>query len=126
MFKINNLIITAIVFFTLISSAFSCDIYFSVINNKKTQYQIGDELVLKVKIHNTHRSCPEDINKVKFEENGIKILTATRWSETQSGIFERKLKLKVEERKNGKASIKVIRICDKEGGKKTFSINVSK
>jgi hypothetical protein len=34
--------------------------------------------------------------------------------------------LKVEERKNGKASIKVIRICDKEGGKKTFSINVSK
>ncbi len=126
MFKINNLIITAIVFFTLISSAFSCDIYFSVINNKKTQYQIGDELVLKVKIHNTHRSCPEDINKVKFEENGIKILTATRWSETQSGIFERKLKLKVEESKNGKASIKVIRICDKEGGKKTFSINVSK
>jgi hypothetical protein len=88
MFKINNLIITAIVFFTLISSAFSCDIYFSVINNKKTQYQIGDELVLKVKIHNTHRSCPEDINKVKFEENGIKILTATRWSETQSGILK--------------------------------------
>jgi len=96
MFKIKIFIITAIVFFTLISSAFSCDIYFSVINNKKTSYQKGDELVLKVKIHNTHRSCPEDVNKVKFEENGVKILTATRWSETDSGIFERKLKLIVE------------------------------
>lgn len=126
MFKIKNLIITAIVFFTLISSAFPCDIYFSVINNKKTSYQKGDELVLKVKIHNTHRSCPEDVNKVKFEENGVKILTATRWSETDSGIFERKLKLIVEENKNGKASVKVVRICDKDGGRKTFSINVSK
>ncbi len=123
--KIKNITILTIVFFTLISSAYSCDIYFSVMNNKKDEYKAGEEIVLKVKIHNTHRSCAEDINKVKFEENGIKILTATRWSEVENGVYERKLKLKVEENKNGKASIKVIRTCDKEGGKKSFNVSVS-
>jgi len=125
MIKIKYIIVSALVFFTLISSAFSCEIYFSVTDNKKAQYLIDEEIVLKIIIHNTHRTCPEDINKVKFEENGIKILSATRWSETDNGVFERKLKLKVESSKNGKASVKVIRTCDKEGGIKTYSINVS-
>jgi len=123
--KIKNIITLTIVFFTLISSAFSCDIYFSVINNKKNEYKIGEEIVLKVKINNTHRSCAEDINKVKFEENGFKILTATRWSEVDNGVYERKLKLKVEDSKKGQAAIKVIRTCDKDGGRKTFNVSVS-
>lgn len=126
MINLNKFFFSILFLFFFASNVFSCDIYFSVLNNKKAEYKAGEELVLKVKIHNTHRVCPEDINKVKFEENGIKILSATRWSESSSGVFERKLKLKIENSKSNQATMRVIRTCDKEGGRKTFSVKVAK
>ncbi len=106
----------AIVFSFTISPMIACDIDFEVIGEKKEKYAEGDEIILKTIVFLTHRNCPEGIKKTRFDCNGLKILRATKWKETGSGEYTRKLKLKVTGSKNGKLTISATRTCDKEGG----------
>ena len=96
--------------------AVACEIDFEVIDNKKEIYQVGDVIVVKVKVVFTHRSCPEGINATKFNYKGMKIQGATKWVETKPGTFERKLKILIEDTTKGNLVIKAIRTCDKDGG----------
>ena len=96
-----------------ISNAQACEIDIKVIDNQKSKYSIGDELVVKVTVFLSHRNCPEGINATKFKTNGIKILSATKWTEKNSRTYERKLKIKITGNKNGIVTIKAVRNCSK-------------
>lgn len=96
-----------------ISNAQACEIDIKVIDNQKSKYSIGDELVVKVTVFLSHRNCPEGIKATRFKTNGIKILSATKWTEKNSGTFERKLKIKITGTKNGIVTIKAVRSCSK-------------
>lgn len=93
-------------------------------DNKKEQYQMGDVLVVKVKVVFTHRQCPEGINATKFRYDGIKVLGATAWTESESGTYERKFKLQIEKTGNGNLVFGALRSCDKDGGAGSITINV--
>lgn len=110
--------ISALVFVFLLSAAslFACDIEWSIIKGEKKVYKAGDELMIKVSVHYTHRNCPEDISKTKLKTEGIKVKKATKWSQKSTGNYERKFIIIIEE--DGKKELKIdaTRTCDKEGG----------
>ncbi|MFH2144115.1 MAG: hypothetical protein ABIJ97_16940 [Bacteroidota bacterium] len=109
-----------------IQKSIACEIEFEIDGEKKEQYKVGDEVVIKVKITFTHRVCTVGIKQTKFESKGVKILTATDWKETSPGVWERKLKIKIEEPKKGKVELSATRTCDKEGGFNSIVLNAKK
>lgn len=116
----NKFLITAIVasFFLILgnNTLQACEIELEVIKGKKEVYEKGDEVILNVKVMRTHRICSESIDKTKFDSDGIKILGATSWKETSPGIWERKLKTRVEGNKKGELTLSATRTCNKKGG----------
>lgn len=109
------LITFVLVLFGAVNS-FACSISMKVIDNSKDKYEIGDIVTVKTTVKTTHRSCPEDINKTKFNPKGVEILNATKWSEVSGGVWERKLKVKVTGTTKGKVTLSAVRSCNKDGG----------
>ena len=103
----------------------ACDIEFEIIKNSKDNYQIGDTIVVKVKVTLTHRSCPVGLEETNFKMNGLKIIGATKWKQISTMEYERKLKLQVVGTKEGKVIINATRICDKDGGFGSLAINAA-
>ena len=104
-------------------SVFACEISTTIIKEKKS-YNIGDEIVIKVKIVLFHRNCNVDIKTTQYKSEGLKILAGTDWVETSTGTWERKLKVKITEDKADKASLKIYRTCNKTGGSTTVTFNL--
>ncbi len=94
----------------------ACEIDFEILKGKKEIYNVGDTIVVFVKVVLTHRSCPEAIKKTKFEMNGMKVIKSTPWKQTSSMDFERKLMIVITGTEDGKLMINAIRTCDKDGG----------
>ncbi len=116
-------LLVGIVAFVLLSiSALACEIEFKVLKGEKDTYKKGDVLVVKVEVFFTHKNCPEGIKTTKFQPKGFEIMQGTKWRESSTGLFERKLKIKVTKDGAGKAVLKAVRSCDKEGGLGTFEI----
>jgi hypothetical protein len=105
-----------------IMAARACDIEMEIIDNIRSKYSPGDELVIKVVVHLTHRNCPEGIESTRFTSEGLKILGATKWTEVSSGVFERKLKIRIDESMNGSALLNAVRKCEKDGGMGTIRL----
>lgn len=108
----------------IVLAANACEINFSIEKNKKEIYSIGDEVVVKVQVIHTHRNCSLEIDKTKIDYKGIDILSATKWSETKPGTFERKFKIKIKDANNGNVYLSAIRECNKDGGKATIKFVV--
>ena len=121
-------IIAKLIFITLFLAgpiiASACEISFEILDNKKEYYQKGDVLVVKVKVVFTHRQCPEGINATKFRYDGMKVLGATQWSEPESGTYERKFKLQIEQTDKDNLVFGALRTCDKDGGAGSITLNV--
>ena len=94
----------------------ACDIEFEIVDNEKDVYEIGDILVVKVKVTLTHRSCPVALKKTKFTMKGLKVLGSTEWAQNSTMVWVRKLKIEVTGSPDGKLVLNVIRECDKDGG----------
>ena len=94
----------------------ACEIEFEIIKGKKKKYEVGDVIVLKIKVILTHRTCPEALSKTKFKMNGLKVVGATEWKQVSAMDYERKLKVKIVSNKDGKLIFNAIRTCDKDGG----------
>jgi hypothetical protein len=102
----------------------ACEISFKVTSNEKPAYNVGEELVIAVKVVYTHRNCPEGIEATKFSFSGFKTLGATPWKEISEGQFERKFKLQVSEESKGNHILTATRVCDKDGGTGSIKIEV--
>lgn len=111
-----RLIFIFFVLLTGIASASACDIKFKILDNKKELYKPGEEFIAKITVIFTHKNCPEGIGATEFKLDGLTISQATKWSETESGTYERKLKLKVTSNKSGKIKLDAVRKCKKDGG----------
>jgi hypothetical protein len=123
--SIKFFFIAFIAFIAYSVAANACDITFKVVDNKKDKYEINDVVVVKVTVTLTHRNCSEDIDKTKFVPQGLEIVSATKWSETTNGVYERKLKLKVTGSKKGLSTISASRSCSKEGGYGILKLKLS-
>lgn len=113
----------AVVFSLIIlqsTAIFACDIDFKVTDNNKSSYEIGDVVVIKLSVALTHRHCHVDIEKTQINSNGLEVMGATKWTEKTSGLWERKVKVKVT--KKGKVSLSAVRTCDKEGGQGSITL----
>lgn len=91
----------------------ACEIDFKIIKGKKEVYTVGDQIIVKVHVALTHRSCPVALKKTKFKLNGMKVLGATKWKQLSSMDYERKLKIKIT---GNDVTLNAIRECDKDGG----------
>jgi hypothetical protein len=124
--RITRLLAAIIVLtLTLFSqSLMACDFTFKIEGDVKTEYSSGDVVIVLVSLHLTHRVCPESIDETKFDFSGLKVLGATKWTETTNGVYERKFKLEVATGEKTKTSILATRTCDKDGGSGTFKLKV--
>lgn len=114
--------LTAFIF--LPTNIFACHISFDVVQGKKDTYSKNDEIVAKVQIVLNHRSCNVEIDKTQLTPNGATIVSATKWKEEKPGVWERKLKIKIDDSKSGQATVKAVRTCTKDGGEGTLSLPV--
>ena len=106
-------------------SARACDFTFTVNDDPKTIYSVGDELVVTVTLNLTHRICPDALDTTRFNFTGIKVLGATKWVEVKAGVFERKFKIQFIPESKGRYTMSAFRICDKEGGKGSIQFKVT-
>lgn len=101
----------------------ACEIKCTVLGDvKKENFNVGDEIVVKVSVILIHRGCHQGIENTKFKYDGVKVLGATKWKEVSTGKFERKLKLLVLEGNQKELILETIRQCDKEGGYAKLSL----
>jgi hypothetical protein len=101
---------------------FACDPQIVIEGKEKTKYKKNDEVIVKLTITLTHRNCQLNIVKdTKYEQEGIKILSATDWKEIEPGVWERKFKIKITADKGQTAKFTVIRSCSKGGCNKSIT-----
>lgn len=94
----------------------ACEIEFEIVDNKKDAYSTGDELVIKVTVSLTHKSCPIGMDKTKFTMKGLKILGTTEWKQESSLVWTRKIKVQVTKPEGKSVVLNANRVCDKDGG----------
>jgi len=126
--KTKWILILLIAFFTLSfnsTEASACEIEIEVTKGKKETYQVGDTLVLLVKVALTHRSCPVKMKETKFNMTGLKVVKSTPWKQKGSNDWERKLMVVVKETKDGKLNLSAVRECEKDGGFGSIKLDVA-
>jgi hypothetical protein len=102
----------------------ACDIIFTVQGTPKTQYAVGDEIIVVITLKLSHRVCNETLEETKFNFTGLKVLGATKWIEINPGEAQRKFKLQVISDGKGNHAMYASRSCDKDGGRGSISFNV--
>lgn len=102
--------------------AVACDVKVSVYEGLRETYRVGDEVILKLEILQTHRNCSESINATKYRTAGLEVSTATPWKEAGNNKFERFVKVKIIELPAGPATFEVSRDCSREGGYAVISM----
>jgi hypothetical protein len=94
----------------------ACDISLSISSKKKEGFKVGDEVVVEVTVVLIHHNCALEIKQTKFTYEGVEILGATDWKETQPGTFHRQVKVKITNGNNKEPKLTVTRQCNKQGG----------
>jgi len=107
-------------------TANACEIEFEITKGKKESYNIGDTLVVIVKVALTHRSCPVKMKATKFKMKGLKVIKSTQWKQLAANDWERKLMMVVTETKGKKLNLTAIRECEKDGGFGTLKLDMAK
>ncbi len=107
------------------NTANACEIEFKITKGEKESYNVGDTLIVVVKVALTHRSCPVKMNKTKFKLKGLKVIKSTPWKQLSANDWERKLMIVVTETKGTKLNLTAIRECDKDGGFGTLNLKMA-
>jgi hypothetical protein len=103
----------------------ACKIFVTVEGSKKEVYKAGDIVIVKIRIQLEHRNCNVDLNETVINVFGSKITATTKWVNTEGKIWERKIKIKIADDKEDKATITVERSCDRDGGKGSLTLITS-
>jgi hypothetical protein len=109
-----------VILFIFSQPVWPCEIDIKILNDQPVKK--GDVIVIQVKVALTHRVCELGPEDTKFKTEGLEIVAATKWKETEPGKIERKLKVKV--LKSGEVQLDVIRDCRKEGGRNSLKFTV--
>lgn len=117
------LAISALALLLAAPAALACDITVTVAEPAKDVFQPGEEVILKVSVHLSHRNCPEGIDATMFNSANMELLGATDWTQTDTRSYERLVKVRLGE--TGEAMLMVKRTCDKEGGYAEISLTVA-
>lgn len=106
-----------------VGNAFACDFEFSTNSNQKSVKQ-GEEIVINVVLKLTHRSCKVAAKDTKFKFDGMKIISATDWKQSDSMIYTRQIKAKVLNHGGKNILLIATRLCNKDGGRGVFTLPV--
>lgn len=112
--KIFPMLVAAMLF--ALGAAWACEITVTNDGEAKEFYSIGDQVILKVTVVLTHRNCREGIDATKFQPEGLVILGATPWKETNRNTYERLIKAEIDSAAENEAILHARRTCNKEGG----------
>ncbi len=107
------------------NTANACEIEFEITKGKKESYNVGDTIVVVVKVALTHRSCPVKMKATKFKLKGLKVIKSTHWKQLSANDWERKLMIVVTESKGKNLNLTVIRECEKDGGFGTLKFDMA-
>lgn len=80
---------------------------------------VGETGVVAVQYEPTHRTCAVPVEAMQFQPAGMAILGATGWKEIRPGVFQRKFKVKYEDKS---PKLQVVRTCSKGGLNLTLEI----
>ncbi len=103
----------------------ACEIEFEITKGKKESYNVGDTVVVIVKVALTHRSCPIKMKATKFKMKGLKVIKSTQWKQLAANDWERKLMMVVTESKGKNINLTAIRECEKDGGFGTLKLDMA-
>ena len=119
------LFLGVLISFMIPQKANACEIEFEITKGKKESYNVGDTLIVVVKVALTHRSCPVKLNKTKFKLKGLKVIKSTQWKQLSANDWERKLMIVVTKTKGKKLNLTAIRECEKDGGFGTLKLDMA-
>ncbi len=119
----NRILLFVALFFTGIVYANACNIAIRP-ENPKSSYSKNEEVVVRVSVFLNHRNCKVELRHTRFVQEGLTILSATDWVETEAGKWERRLRVRITEEEADKATISANRVCDVEGGKSSYTFKL--
>ena len=122
---ILTILVSVILFSITPKRANACEIEYEIAKGKKDSYNVGDTIVVIVKVALTHRSCPVKMKETKFKMKGLKVLKSTKWKQFSANDWERKLMMVVTESKGKKINLTTIRECEKDGGFGTLKLEMA-
>jgi len=76
------------------------------------QAKIGDLMPVTIVLKYEHRRCVIELKDTQFKPSGLEIIEKSDWQTISSGVYSLKLKVRI---KDVKASLAVIRECEKKG-----------
>jgi hypothetical protein len=84
------------------------------IKGEKTNYAIGDTIMLSVRIKVPDETCLDGMNQTKFFQSGITILQQSLWQEIRKGYWQKEISIIITGNKKGKAMLTILRRNDKQ------------
>ncbi len=100
----------------------ACDILFLTKLGNENEYRVDDTAIVKVTILLTHNNCPENIQEVEYECQGLEIIGATKWKAKTPDQYVRLLKCRITGTED--VTLHVRRACEKEGVYGSIQLNV--
>lgn len=74
----------------------------------------GESYTVVVMYKNTHGNCDIAIKDTKFKTDGMKVVSATEWT-NENNTYTRKIKVEITENNKDEVFIQAIRTCDRGG-----------
>ena len=80
----------------------------------KTNYNIGDTVVLSVRIKAPEETCIDGMKTTKLFQKGISIINQSEWQEIKKGLWQTTISLIIKGNKKKEAILTIFRRNDKQ------------
>ncbi len=122
----KKLIATLAFFALFIGTTVACNLTFSLLDSKGNvvnpqKVKTGDTYTLVMTYSCTHGNCDIALKDTKYKTDGIKVVSATEWT-NNNNVYTRKLKIQITENEKAEVSLQAIRTCDRGGFAGKFSL----
>ena len=84
------------------------------VKGEKTNYNIGDTVVLSVQIKAPEETCIDGMKTTKLFQKGISIINQSEWREIKKGLWQTTVSLTIRGNKKNEAVLTVFRRNDKQ------------
>ena len=100
----------------------ACEITVAVDGAQKEKYKTGDIVVITITVVLEHRNCDISLDQTNIRVSGSQITGATKWGNTDGRTWQKRIKIKIDDGKSGKAIITAERTCERDGGKGSLTL----
>jgi hypothetical protein len=119
---VRAFLFTIIFLFLFLPALVACEIIVAVDGKAKEKYKPGETVTLKITVILKHRNCDVSLDETDIRATGANITAGTKWVNTGTNTWERKIKITMAADKTPKAVIMAERTCEKDGGKGSLTL----